>query len=362
MIVVGLIAGVAFAGATLAGEHPAGAADLNLNLFGDTNYLVTRDRQAGMTQTSNAFSSPRLELFSTATQGKVAFLAETMFEVGDDNEFGVDVERVEVGYLFSDAFRLRAGRFHTAVGYYNDAFHHGRYFQATVDRPTMVRFEDEGGLIPAHSVGIHADGRFATGDVGGIRYDVDIANGRGQTAGEVTNLEDRNNDKMFNLRLRFEPRFLDGLILGANVLEGGISALTNAADPASPTVFIREWMLGGHAVYLERNVHAIGEYVWISHKTGGQGAATQAAFLELGYELGRVLPYLRGEFMKFPATVDAFFAGNTLYQQRGSSKAGIVGAKVTASEFIAFKLEVELVSRDAGGSIQNFAAQAAFAF
>ena len=116
-------------------------------------------RATSRPRTTNAFSAPRLELFLTSTQGKLAFLAETMFEVGDANEFGIDMERIEIGYLFSDKFRLRVGRFHTAIGYYNDAYHHGRYFQMTVDRPTMVRFEDEGGLIPAHSVGLHGDGR-----------------------------------------------------------------------------------------------------------------------------------------------------------------------------------------------------------
>ena len=340
------------------------AADLGFNIFGDTNYTLSRDARPGTaTLTNNSFSTPRLELFGNATQGKLAFLTETMFEIGDGNEFFVDVERVEVGYLFSDAFRLRAGRFHTAIGYYNDAFHHGRYFQATVDRPTMVRFEDEGGLIPAHSVGLHADGRFVLGVTGSLRYDTDIANGRGLTAGEVTNLVDHDNDKLFNVRLRFEPTFLDGLIVGANVLESGITAATDPMNlPTSPTVFIREWILGAHVVYLERNVHAIAEYLWVSHKTAGQGGATQSAFLELGYEFGRVLPYVRGEWIRFPGAIDAFYATNALYLARGSSKTGILGAKVTASDFVAFKLEGEFVHRDAGGSIASIAAQCAFAF
>src|SRR6185295_17726091 len=143
---------------------------------------------------------------------------------GDTNEFGIDMERIEVAYLFSDYLRLRFGRFHTAIGYYNDAYHHGRYFQTTVDRPEIVRFEDEGGLIPAHSVGLHADGRFPLGALGALRYDADLANGRGATPAEVTNLADANGAKAYNLRLRIEPAFLDGLIAGASIYVDKIDA------------------------------------------------------------------------------------------------------------------------------------------
>src|SRR5215471_12319708 len=96
------------------------AAQVSLSVFGDVDYQAAHDNgnAANPAGTTNAFSAPRLELFLTSTQGKLAFLAETMFEVGDFNEFGIDMERIEIGYLFSDKFRLRAGRFHTAIGYY----------------------------------------------------------------------------------------------------------------------------------------------------------------------------------------------------------------------------------------------------
>jgi hypothetical protein len=187
------IGGGLLAAACLLWAKPA-VAQVAFNVFGDIDYQATHD--GGSDSTTNSFSAPRLELFLTSTQGKLAFLAETMFEVGEANGLGVDIERIEVGYLFSDLFRLRVGRFHTAIGYYNDAYHHGRYFQMTVDRPTMVRFEDEGGLLPAHSVGVHVDGRFELGGAGSLRYDAEISNGRGSIPDEVTNLDDPNNGKM----------------------------------------------------------------------------------------------------------------------------------------------------------------------
>ena len=350
--------------ASLLREESA-TAQISLNVFGDIDYQATRDGGNPPTGvpsgTTNSFSAPRVELFLTSTQGKLAFLAETMFEVGEENSFGIDMERIEVGYLFSDFFRLRIGRFHTSIGYYNDAYHHGRYFQTTVDRPTMVRFEDEGGLIPAHSVGMHIDGRLPIGQGDHLRYDAEVSNGRGTIPDEVTNLDDPNNGKMYNLRLRVEPRFLDGLIIGGSITYDRITAAQAAPPPAS----IREIIAGGHVAYLENQIHVIAEYLYISHRNAGWTGGTHSAFLELGYEVGRFVPYLRGEWVKFPAetaTNDPFFAQNVLFITRGNSKSGIAGVKATLSDFLALKLEGEYVSRDVGTSLKTIAAQCAFAF
>ncbi len=349
----------------LAVPSPA-RAQLGINTYGDVGYEVDHaSANAALganSQTTNSFMAPRLELFLQETQGHLSFLAETMFEVGDANEFGVDIERIEVAYLVSDYLRLRAGRFHTAIGYYNDAYHHGRYFQTTVDRPEMVRFEDEGGLIPAHSVGLHADGRFALGTTGSLRYDVDVANGRGHTPGEVTNLTDANNAKAYNLRLRIEPAFLDGLIVGGNIYVDRIDAL-DANMPMAAAVRIDETILGAHAAYLENNIHFIAEYLHIAHHIPGSGysGTTQAGFVELGYALGRFTPYVRGQRISFPSTLDVFYAQN-VFGQLGSLYASVVGVRFETSDYVALKLEGGYTHLDSGTTLMTGGGQCAFAF
>ena len=339
----------------------AAHAQLSINTYGDIGYEV--DHSTAPSDTTNSFSAPRLELFLQETQGRLSFLAETMFEVGDNNAFGIDMERIEVAYLFSDYLRLRAGRFHTAIGYYNDAYHHGRYFQTTVDRPEMVRFEDEGGLIPAHSVGLHADGRFPLGDKGSLRYDVDLANGRGHLPDEVTNLADANGAKAYNLRLRIEPAFLDGLILGGNIYFDKIPYADTTLMMVPPSLPIDELVLGAHAVYLEHNVHFIAEYLHISHKISSTGysGVTQAGFVEVGYAVGRWTPYGRFQRVSVPATLDPFYAQNVLVQ-RGSLYSSVVGIRFGMSDYLAFKLEGGYISLDSGSTTTTGAAQCAFAF
>jgi Gram-negative porin len=334
----------------------ANAADLGLNIYGDLDFLVQKTSEG----TTNAFMVPRLELFFNTTQDRVSFLAEMMMEVGEDNAFVVDVERVEVAYLFSEWLRLRVGRFHTAIGYYNDSYHHGRYFQMTTDRPEMVRFEDEGGLIPAHSVGVHLDGRFSLGGAGWLRYDADLANGRGRIPDEVTNLEDHNRGKAVNLRLRYESTLLEGLILGANVYLDSIEATD--IDPAvTATTHIDERIYGAHLAYLEHGVQLVSEVLRVEHRLTTGTGVTSAGFAELGYALGNFVPYARYEVVKFPDVLDPFFLHNVL-GQRGSFSSILAGVRYTFSEYLALKVELGRVALDAGGTIQMAALQCAFAF
>jgi len=70
---------------------------------------------------------------------RVVALAEPNFEVDQfDGSVSVDVERLQIGYVFSDAATLWLGRFHTPYGYWNNAFHHGAQIQTSVLRPRFI--------------------------------------------------------------------------------------------------------------------------------------------------------------------------------------------------------------------------------
>ena len=70
---------------------------------------------------------------------------EMAFEAGEDGGIGVDLERFNVRWQSSRYF-VEAGRTHTSFGYWNNAYHHGRWLQPTIERPRWVAFEDDGGI------------------------------------------------------------------------------------------------------------------------------------------------------------------------------------------------------------------------
>jgi hypothetical protein len=156
---------------------------LRIRGFGDTT--LHGDTQKG---DNTAFSLGQLDLFVTSDiSEKFKFLSEIVFEGGPDNiygitrgetnTFGVDVERYLVQYSYNDYLNVEAGRWHTAIGYYNTAYHHSTWFQTTTDRPFLFDFEDRGGILPIHTVGVSASGLIPSGSLG-LHYVAEVGNGR----------------------------------------------------------------------------------------------------------------------------------------------------------------------------------------
>jgi hypothetical protein len=341
-------------------------ADIALNLYGDLDGVVkTTGTRSG---TQDWFSAAKLDLFATTTAGRWLFLAETMFEAEAEggNSFGLDVERIEVGYLHRDWLRVLVGRFHSAIGYYNDAFHHGTYFMLPADRPEMVEFEDEGGLIPAHNVGVHADGRVVIGD-DHLRYDLELANGRTADRHQVQNSHDTNLSKSVNLRLRYEPvGSLDGLVVGGNVyvdsIPAGAGAGGVAAGAPAPLGAIHEWIVGAHAAYFEHDLHVVTEAILVQHTELATGARhrTYAAFAEVGRSFDRFTPYARYEWTRFPREGDPYYrkAASDGYQT------GSLGVNHATSDHIALKAEAAVTFSRApsADALLALTCQVAFAF
>jgi hypothetical protein len=336
------------------------SAEPEIGLYGDIDGGVkTTGTRSG---TEDGFSAAKLDLFATASAGRWSFLAETMFEAGDENSFALDVERVQVGYLYRDWLRVFAGRFHTAIGYYNDAFHHGAYFMVPVGRPTMVEFEDGGGLIPAHNIGIHADGRFALGD-SQLHYDLELANGRAADLGAIQNHHDTNRPKALNVRLRYEPGgALEGLIVGGNLYFDGIPAGTMTTDGATPLGPIHEWIVGAHVVYLEHDLHLIAEAMAVQHAELDTGAQhrSYAMFAEAGHAFDRLTPYVRYELTRFPSEGDPYFRKTEADGYQTAS----LGVKHSTSDNIALKAQASVTFSEAPGTdvLFSLTGQVAFAF
>src|SRR6185295_15613878 len=65
-----------------------------------------------------------------------------------------DLERLQLGWEPSDHSVLWMGRFHQASSVWNHQHHHGQFLQTSVSRPACEEWEDEGGIIPQHFLGL----------------------------------------------------------------------------------------------------------------------------------------------------------------------------------------------------------------
>jgi len=117
-------------------------------------------------------------LITSKISDRLSMLTEAVVEADSaTNQFGIELERMLLNYDDSDYFKVGFGRYHTAIGYYNTAHHHSSWMQTAVDRPFLFSFEDRGGILPIHNVGITTTGRIPSGPLG-LHYVAEVGNGR----------------------------------------------------------------------------------------------------------------------------------------------------------------------------------------
>jgi len=209
-------------------------------------------------------------------------------------ELAADLERLQVGYAFSNAATVWLGRFHTPLGYWNTAFHHGQQLQTSVLRPQMIDFEDAGGVIPAHTVGVWGAGAMHAGD-GRLSYDIFVGNSPSINA----NVLDPNNSG------KTQPGYSSGFNLGylfggsADGIKTGIHGYRAVVRDDAPVANVtRVNILGGYAALDSPAWELIAEYYALRNDdlSGGTGRhGSWTGFAQLGYRVERWTPFVRLE-------------------------------------------------------------------
>ncbi len=310
---------------------------LRMRGFGDITFHGSD--QKGST---NSFSLGQLNLFVTSDiSEKFKFLGEIVFESGPDNfynvpggrrnEFAVDVERYLVQYSYNDYFNLAAGRYHTAIGFYNTAYHHSTWFQTTTGRPLLFQFEDNGGILPIHNVGLSASGRIPSGPLG-LHYVAEIGNGRASrnplNEEPVQNEVDENNYKAFNLALFARPESIRGLQVG---FSGYHDKLMPMGQPR-----VDETILAAHAVYMAPKFEWLNEVVLVRHSPEGTSQVfnTPAFYTQIAKRFGSYQPYFRYQYINGSDREPIF---PDVRRIEGPS----AGVRFDASESVALKLQYD---------------------
>src|SRR5713101_5105732 len=160
---------------------------LQIRGFGDVDFSATDQKGA-----TSGFNLGQLDLhLASALSHKVSYFAEITFNA-HPTDYTVEVERNIIRYDYIDYFKLSVGRYHTPIGYWNTAFHHGAWLQTTISRPDFVRFG--GTFIPVHFVGFLAEGNIPSGGAG-LSYSAGVGNGRGSIISRPGDAGEHNNNR-----------------------------------------------------------------------------------------------------------------------------------------------------------------------
>jgi hypothetical protein len=297
---------------------------LNIRGFGDFGFYG--GNQKGQT---SSFSIGQTNLFITSNLSeRIRFMTELVFEVHQNNAFDTDLERVLLEGSLSDYFKLSGGRYHTAIGYYNTAYHHSTWFQTATERPFIFEYEDEGGILPIHMVGVQASGQIPSGKLG-LHYVAEAGNGRtsNPVAEPVQNYVDENGHKAFNVAVFARPDGVPGLQTGFSLYRDVLSV------PDSPKV--TETILDGYAVVVRPRFEWLNEALMIRHTPeGGHDYVTPAFYSQMSERFGMYRPYLRYQYVNASSH-------EPIFPQVGLRTGPSVGIRFDATESVAFKVQYD---------------------
>jgi cell division protein FtsB len=334
---------------------------LRIRGFGDVDLHGDNYHPAGQPGDTTSFSLGELNLFVTSDiSDRFHFLSEIVFEAGPDNtygviqgpsnEFGVDIERYLLTFSYDDYFNLSAGRYHTAIGYYNTAFHHSTWLQTTTGRPLLFEFEDSGGILPIHNVGVEAYGRIPSGSLG-LHYVAEIGNGRESRnpleQEPVQNVISDKNHKAVNFEVFARPTKFPGLQTGFSIYR---DLLIPGGQPVGETI------LAAHAVYTSSAFEWLNEALVIRHTPlGGHTFATPGWYSQISHRWGQYTPYFRYQYINASSQEPIF---PDIQLRAGPSP----GVRYDANESVALKLQYDYTSLRNEHGTQGLEAQIGFTF
>jgi hypothetical protein len=328
-------------------QYPA----LRIHGFLDVNFAAT-DSEAPA-----GFEMGQLVLHLASALGpKVNVFAETSFapryprgEGTLPTSYAVDLERGFIRYDHNDAFKLSFGRFHTPIGYWNNAYHHGLYLQTTVSRPEMMAFGAT--YQPVHFVGLLAEGR-APGSRLGLGYTVGVGNGRAPNLTRGGDAGDSNRHKAVLANVYARPDRVNALEFGMSVYHDRVRSEAG--------VDMNEWITGAHVAWTNETPELIAEVVNVRHTDRMTGVTfnNPAFYAQGAYRLpfhgARWKPYVRFENISTDLD-DPWF-------EHLDMSVSTLGLRYDIADFAAFKGEYRRSTQRTRGRENAMFLQTSFTF
>jgi hypothetical protein len=316
--------------------------EFNVLGFGDISYIS--DDGTG----PEGFTIGQAVAHLSASLGDSLSVFGEFSATAKDSEYSFEVERAIVKYDFSDSFKLSAGRYHTPIGYWNSAFHHGAWLQTTVARPEMVKFGSK--IVPIHFVGVLLEGGLPSSGNLGIEYRVGFGNGRHANIARAGDAGDINGDRAWMVQLNSRPRNIFGLNVGLGFYQDEVSV------PGGPDV--EESTASAHMAWTSESPEVIVEYLHSTHDLATDSAVSgdvNAWYAQFAYRLpGNRLewkPYARVERTEVDNSDPLLGAEALDYEGE------ILGVRWDFSPYAALKAEYRNEEFNNGGRENNFRLQ-----
>jgi len=343
--------------------------------FGEVDYKALNQRVPelgtyGFVPGSQAnFYTGDFGLFLTSRlTDKTSVLSEIVFEEADAQKYKVDLRRVLLKVDYNDHLRVSFGRYQTNIGYYNWAFRSAAWLQTTADRPLVMEFATNGGLLPTQAIGVSVTGAIPSGKLG-LNYVAEY--GSSDTMRPDLNgdglVTDENNGNQTNVGLFARPDWLRGLQFGSSYYHDQISnSLSNAASgtpvslpPGIPELDARydQTIVNAYAVYVSHGLEFLNEGFLIRHALIGSllHFDTPAFYSQISKQFHHIRPFCRYQYVNASPN-------NVIYDDVGLRYGPSVGVRYDLNDYVAVKAQLDHTVRRDQPDLNGLQLQLAFTF
>jgi hypothetical protein len=302
-----------------------------------------------------SFQAGEFDLFITSKLSeRLSFLAEVVLGPDDTNVFGLDIERYQLTYKQNRYLAATAGRFHTSIGYYNTAYHHGVWFSTAEGRPIMYLFEDSGGILPVHMVGVNVTGAVPHTGKLGLHYVAEVGNGLTSNTNNIAiesvqNFVSDRNAKATNIAAYIRPEMVPGLQIGGSWYHDRLYPTGEAG--------VTQNIESAYVVYLSPNWEFLNEAVLLTNRQDGIIAPFRSpmSYIQAARKFGIYKPYFRYQYVRD-------HLGDPLNLLEGTYYGPSVGLRIDFAEYAAFKLQYNHLYQSTRMAGNGLNAQVAFTF
>lgn len=329
-----------------------------LNLFGDVQFGAA-SRSEGARRPDPSFAVGVFDMLFTANLEKNFSMTSEFSVRYEPNTPLAELERLHLRWKPNKYFFVEVGRFHTDLGFWNVAYHHGRYLQLTVDRPRTIALH--GGLLPAHWVGAQT-GLSAKVGGGTINLVGSVGTAREkQGAGGHTTTHGSafTGVNAVHAKLEAQGYLHRDFRFGVSGVYDRIPQEEAFTRPGLPDQSIDEKVGNAYIAFPSVPFLFLSEAYIIQHELNSSARAdvagskwrTFGAFALLGYQIGRFTPYVRGEYIN--SQVGAFFFDPFYIPEPKSSgpfpvaldlKEIVGGTRIDVSDWCSVKLEYQFTA------------------
>ncbi|HEY4762711.1 MAG TPA: hypothetical protein VIH75_03485 [Candidatus Sulfotelmatobacter sp.] len=329
--------------------------------FGEVDYKVLSQRAPelgtyGFVPGSQGnFYTGDFGLFLTSKlTDKASVLSEIVFEEGDAQSYRVDLRRLLLKYDYNDHLKMSFGRYQTNIGYYNWAFRSAAWLQTTADRPLVMEFASNGGLLPTQAIGVSATGTIPSGKLG-LNYVAEYGssdtmrpdlNGDGQVT-------DENNSNQVNVGFFLRPDRVPGLQIGASYYHDKISNFVQG-----PSLRYGQSIVNGYVVYVAHGIEFLNEGFLIRDAALHFSNAiynTPALYSQISKQVGHFRPFFRYQYVNASSN-------DSIYNDVGLRFGPSFGARYDLNEYVAFKAQLDHTARRDEPDLNGLQLQLAFTF